>query len=203
MNRRAFLLAAAALAFTGPALALDAAKQKDFQTVAGYWNQVVTAKGAFYQTDSNGGVAQGQFWLRKPGRFRFEYSDPAGQLVVADGLTVAVEDKKLETQDRYPLVESPLSLLVDEKIEFSKTLQLTDVQRRAGEIIVFVRSTAENAQGDLAMVFADTDLQLKYWQITDAAGTKVTVQVQNMELNATLDPELFFISGTADERDER
>jgi len=200
---RALLSALAGFVLTASAFALSAEKQADFEKVAAAWNAVPAAAGAFYQTDSNGGTASGRFWLQKPGRFRFEYAEPEAQLVVADGLTVAVEDKRLETQDRYPLIESPLSILVDDKIALTKRIQLIDVQRRAGEIIVFIRSTEENAEGDLALVFADTDLSLKYWQVTDPAGTQVTVQLQEVQVNPAMEPGLFFIKDPGREEIER
>ncbi len=193
---------AAAIALTLPAAALTPEQQGIWDKVTAYWNGVPTAKGAFVQTDSNGGQASGTFYLRKPGRFRFEYAPPAAQLVIADGYTVAVEDKKLETQDRYPLVETPLSILVDDRIELTDEIQLIDVQTRPGEAFVYLRSTEEDAQGDLVIAFAWPEMALKYWQVTDAAGTKVTVQVSGVETGVQIDPKFFFIEGTSRPEDE-
>lgn len=195
MLRRAFLAAAAAFVLTAPAFAaLDATQQADLKKITDYWNSIKTVEGDFNQVDNKGGATSGKFYIKKPGRFRFDYNPPEALTVVADGYTVAVEDRKLETQDRYPLVETPLSILVDENITLKRPdLEITNVERKDGAVRVRLKSLKEDAQGELLLAFAEKDLTLQYWVVRDPQGTTVTVRVGNVKLQGDISSDKFFI----------
>jgi CheY-like chemotaxis protein len=95
-NRRRFVLAMAVLAAafslslpTPYAAAQTAARltqedREDLKRVAGYFNEIRTLKGRFLQVGPEGNAAEGQIWLRRPGRFRFEFDPPVPLLIVSD-----------------------------------------------------------------------------------------------------------------------
>ena len=60
--------------------------------------------------------------------------DPNPLLIVADGATVAIEDSDLETQDRVPLVSTPLALLLDDDLDFETEANVLDVRKANGVI---------------------------------------------------------------------
>ena len=96
-----------------------------------YLSSLENMQGDFLQVGPDGSVAEGKFYLRRPGRLRFEYEPPENLLVVADGTWVAVKDSSSPAQ-RYPLASTPLNLLLGEDVDRPK-LQLrqwvvTDVQ---------------------------------------------------------------------------
>ena len=84
--------------------------------ISAYLNSIRTLKGSFVQLDPNGNLEEGDFYLEKPGRMRFEYRPPSAVLVVSDGDTVAVKNTKLRTVDRYPLTDTPLDLLLGDDL---------------------------------------------------------------------------------------
>lgn len=192
-----------ALALTGPALALNDLQTADLKRITDYWNSIQTVEGTFSQVDSGGGNATGDFYIKKPGRFRFDYKPPEQLTVIADGYTVAVEDRKLETQDRYPLVETPLSMLVDQNINLQRPdLQILDVARKDGAVVVHMKSLKEDAQGEILIAFNQDDLALRYWVVRDPQGTQVTVRVADVELQGDISASKFFIE-SQDEDDGR
>ena len=195
MIKRALVGLAAALALASPAFAaLDAAQQAELKRITDYWNTIRTVEGQFAQVDSSGGASSGGFLIRKPGRFRFDYDPPEELTVVADGYTVAVEDRKLETQDRYPLVETPLSILVDENITLQRPdLEVMDVEKKDGAVRVRLKSLKEDAQGELLIAFTEADLTLQYWVVRDPQGTTVTVRVSGVKLQGDIPASKFFI----------
>ena len=195
MIKRALVGLAAALVLASPAFAaLDAAQQAELKRITDYWNTIRTVEGQFAQVDSSGGASSGGFLIRKPGRFRFDYDPPEELTVVADGYTVAVEDRKLETQDRYPLVETPLSILVDENITLQRPdLEVMDVEKKDGAVRVRLKSLKEDAQGELLIAFTETDLTLQYWVVRDPQGTTVTVRVSGVKLQGDIPASKFFI----------
>lgn len=195
--------AAAAFAVAPAHAALTETQQADLKRITDGWNAIKTVQGGFTQVDSKGGQATGVFFIRKPGRFRFDYQPPEDLSVIADGYTVAVEDRKLETQDRYPLVETPLSLMVDENISLQrKDLQILNVSRREDAIVVHLKSLKEDAQGELLIAFKQTDLSLLYWVVRDADGSQVTVRVGNVEQGVDIAASKFFIEQTGEEEDD-
>lgn len=197
-------LAASALMFVSPAFAaLTAQQAADLKRITDHWNQIQVVQGQFSQVDSGGGASTGDFMIKKPGRFRFDYNAPEELTVVADGYTVAVEDRKLETQDRYPLVETPLSVLVDQNVTLQRPdLQIISVTKKAEAIVVHLKSLKKDAQGELLIAFTEADLSLLYWVVRDPQGTQVTVRVSNVKLGGDIPAAKFFIKQT-DEDDGR
>ena len=86
-----------------------------------------TAKGRFTQTNADGSLYSGTFAISRPGKLRFEYDAPVPVLIVSDGATVAMEDRDLETIDRVPLGSTPLGLILDDQLEFTNDVIVTDV----------------------------------------------------------------------------
>src|SRR5258708_28169171 len=83
-----------------PRMATFTAEQRaQLARISGYLNSIHTLKGGFLQIDPNGDLEQGDFYLAKPGRMRFEYRPPSSTLIVSDGNTVAVKNSKLKTVD--------------------------------------------------------------------------------------------------------
>ncbi|MEM9760765.1 MAG: outer membrane lipoprotein carrier protein LolA, partial [Pseudomonadota bacterium] len=105
MNRRSFLLAGSVgvLVSAEPALAqeLSGAEARDLARISNYLNGTETLQGQFVQVGPDGDLSTGTFFLRRPGRVRFEYDLPNPTLIVADGTWVGVTNRQSETLDRY------------------------------------------------------------------------------------------------------
>ena len=90
-------------------LAVEVRAQID--QVSDYLNAIDTMSGDFMQTNPDGSLVEGKFYMRRPGRVRFEYADPPMTLM-SDGTWAMINDRVLESVDRYPLRETPLYLLL-------------------------------------------------------------------------------------------
>ena len=55
-----------------------------------YFNSVTTLVGKFVQVGPDGNKTEGQFYMQKPGKIRFEYDPPSPIELISDGDTVAV-----------------------------------------------------------------------------------------------------------------
>ena len=60
--------------------------------------------GDFVQIDPDGVLSEGRFFLRRPGRIRFEYNAPNPALVIADGFWVGVVDSGMTRSTDTPSV---------------------------------------------------------------------------------------------------
>lgn len=192
--RRLLIAALFSVATTIPAASaasFDAAQKAELDRVSAALNAIHSMKGRFVQIDPNGGLEEGQFYIRKPGRMRFEYKPPTPTLIVSDGTTVAVKNTKLNTVDRYPLVSTPLDLVLSDKLDLKTDKAVTGVSHEGGSIIVKAKSTDEKVQGTITLVFSDPGLELRQWTVVDPQGLATTVALQNVETGVQLSPALF------------
>lgn len=197
MDRRTLLLGSAALLAAGaaaPALAaLSGEDMRDLARISNYLNGIDTMQGNFVQVGHDGELSEGEFYMRRPGRIRFEYRPPNPALVVADGVWVGVYDKRLNTLDRYPLNSTPLDLLLRERVDLRKEGAVQAIERGDGVMRVLAIDPDNAEQGSITLVFADNPLELRQWIVVDAQGLTTTVALSEMRANVKLDPNLFFI----------
>ena len=90
----------------------DANQKAQAARVSAYLSSLQTLVGNFVQVGPDGTKTKGDFYIQKPGKVRFEYDPPSPIDIVADGTTLVVRDRKLATQDIYPLSQTPLRYLL-------------------------------------------------------------------------------------------
>src|SRR5882757_7575686 len=84
-----------------------------------YFNGAQTMIADFVQLGADGSRTEGQVYVQKPGRLRFEYDPPARIQITADGTSVAIKDVKLAKQDLYFIGQTPLKFLLKEHIDLA------------------------------------------------------------------------------------
>lgn len=163
----------------------------DLDRLSQSMNAIHSLKGSFVQLDPNGAVEQGQVYIQKPGKMRFEYAPPSAILVVSDGIRVVVYNKTLKTVDRYPLWATPLNLLLSDRIDLKDSGTVSGIERRPGEIVVHARDKNGRMRGSIDITFSDPGLELKQWAVTDAQGLRTTVSIRDVQKGVSLQPDLF------------
>ncbi|MGB6705117.1 MAG: outer membrane lipoprotein carrier protein LolA [Pseudolabrys sp.] len=176
---------------------LSAEQRAIVDRVNGYLSGVQALSGKFIQVGPDGARTQGDFVISKPGRVRFEYDDPSPIELIADGSSVVVRDRRLATQDVYPLSQTPLRFLLADRVDLSKDTHLVAVYADD----VFVTVVAEEKSGivgtsRLMIMFSTKDMQLKQWTVTDPQGYDTTVAVYNLDTSKRPDPAMFKIDYT-------
>ena len=200
MNRRSLLLAVPALAL---AAALPAAAQSvNVTAINNYLTALRSAQGTFRQTNPNGSVQTGRFYLQKPGKIRFEYDTPKGAMVLADGTWVGVFDpKSSRNPTRYPLGKTPLSLLLRDQLSLAEPGLVLGATRTATSTDITVVDPRAPQEGRMVMSFSDNPIALKSWTITTKTGARTRVDLVDMEPAPGLARSLFNIElATANER---
>jgi len=169
-------------------------EKADLKRVSDYLNTIKSVQGRFTQIAADGRTAQGTFYLRKPGRIRFEYDKPNPILIVADGSSVAVSNSQLKTTDRYPLINSPLRLLLSESIDLAADPRIVDIKKEAGALSFTARETAGPARGSITLILADSGaLELRQWEVVDAQGVRTTIALNDVRQDANIPPTMFVI----------
>ena len=150
-----------------------------------------TLKGRFVQVAPDGAISNGDFFLRRPGRLRFQYDDPNPLLVVADGTWVVLADRDLETVDRYPIGSTPLKFLLNKTIDRGD-LDVVAVERlEPAGLALTVQAREEDTEGMITLVFRGEDLNLSEWVVTDMTGQMTTVYLSDVVIGESLSAALF------------
>jgi outer membrane lipoprotein-sorting protein len=147
------------------------------------------------QIGPDGGKTQGEFYMSKPGKVRFEYNDPSPIELISDGDAVAVRDRKLATQDIYPLSQTPLRFLLSDKLDLLKDTNVVNVYGDDMFMTVVIEEKSVLAgTNKLMIMFGAKDYQLKQWTVTDPQGYDTTVAVSDLDSTKKPDPKLFKIN---------
>ena len=110
---------------------------------------------------------------------------------------LAVRDRRLATQEIYPLSQTPLRYLLSDRIDLLKDTNVVSVTADD----VYISVTIEEKQlllgtSRLLLMVGAKDGQLKQWTVTDPQGYDTTVAVYNLDSSKKLDPGMFKIDFT-------
>jgi outer membrane lipoprotein-sorting protein len=182
---------------SGSTTAFDAKQRALADRVSAYLSSVRQLQGKFVQVGPDGSKSEGEFFLQKPGKVRFDYNPPNPIEMIADGQSVVVRDRKLATQDLYPLSQTPLRFLLADRIDLMRDTNLIGVYADD----VFVTVVIEERQiiagtHRVMMMFGAQDYQLRQWTVTDPQGYDTTVAVYNLDTRTQPDPNMFRIDYT-------
>ena len=149
----------------------------------------------FVQIGADGKRSEGKLHVQRAGRVRFEYAQPATMEVVADGVQVAVRDRKLGTQDLYFISQTPLKFLMKEKIDLEKDVTVEDVQTDDSGVTIFIEDKATfGGTSHVRLVFDPKTFKLKQWQVKDPQGYETLISLFNIDQTTTPDPALFVVN---------
>jgi outer membrane lipoprotein-sorting protein len=172
--------------------ALDAKQRSLVNRVSTYLTGVQVLTGSFVQIGPDGRRTGGHLFIQKPGKVRFEYDPPSPIEIIADGSQVVVSDRKLGTQDMYPLSQTPLRFLLADRIDLLQDTNVVGVT--ADDTFVSVQIEEKQAfigTSRLLMMFDSKDFKLKQWTVTDVQGFDTTIAVSNLDTSKRPDPNLF------------
>ena len=172
----------------GPArIQLDAFSQ-GLDALHARFSQVVISPDSKVQDSS-----EGQVWLSRPQRFRWEYGGDYPELVVADGDRIWIYDEMLEQvtvkDQALAAVDSPLVLLT----EPGRLEQQFEV-REAGEIdgAQLLELNAISAEYQFERILLGLrDKQLVLMIMEDAFGLRTELRFDDVRRNPDLDEALF------------
>lgn len=193
LSRRRLMAAAAALALPIPAgqAAIKPEWRADLTRVEGYFNGIRSLTGRFLQIGPDGQASEGKIWMRRPGRFRFEYDPPSPLLIVSDGTYIVMEDRQLKSVERVPLGSTPLDLLVRETVSFDNRSDVRRVERGAAVLRITIADPEKPRDGTLTLQFGDKPLEFAGWSITDSQGLVTQISLSKLDFNPDLSASLF------------
>lgn len=173
--------------------AWTAQEQDALNRISNKLGSIATMNGEFVQFGPDGSKTEGKFYLARPGKISFQYLPPTPISVTSDGKQVLVYDKKLQTFDLWPLSQTPLKFLLDDKLDLTSSERVKSVLIESDLIQVSILDDSRFGGGVLSLIFDPQTLDLKQWTVTDQQGLDTSVAIFNVETGNKLDGKLFKI----------
>jgi outer membrane lipoprotein-sorting protein len=164
---RALLVALLVAALPHAALALTEEDRGVLAEISAHLANVDTMDGEFIQFNPDGDQLTGKFFIARPGRVRFQYDPPTTVSVIADGKSVLVFDKKLQTYDIWPLSQTPLRLLLDKSLDLANSEKVTRVGVAPDLVEIELQDETRFSAGTLNLIFDRGTYELRQWTVTD------------------------------------
>lgn len=192
MYRRTFLATAAAALAARPAFA----SKLSLNDISRYLNGISLATSEFTQVNDNGTLATGTFYIKRPGRMRFEYNPPEKLLVMAGGGQVGIFDGKsnLKKAERYPLRRTPLNLILEKNVNLARRNMVVGHDFDGTATVVTAQDPEHPEYGNIQLKFTADPIELRQWIVTDGQGSKTTVILGQLKKADDFPTTLFNIS---------
>lgn len=190
-------LALSALAFTAHAGALESLENfiRSAKSGRAEFTQVITSPGHDGQA-ARSKSSSGTFEFQRPSRFRFEYTKPFAQTIVADGDTLWLHDKDLnqvsQRKQARVLGSTPAALIAasPDLASLKRDFDLAVLPDSGG--MQWVQATPKQKEGQLtSMKVGFRGEQLAALEIHDSFGQKSVLTFNNMQVNAPVAAESF------------
>ncbi|UVK46718.1 outer membrane lipoprotein carrier protein LolA [Mesorhizobium sp. AR07] len=163
--------------FLAPA---SAAVPVEAQRIADHFSAIKSMSGDFVQSGPKGEQTHGKFFLERPGKIRFNYAGRSTLNVIANGKSLVILNKKLNTSHLYSLSKTPLKLLLDNRIDLSSD-RVKAVKEEGDHINIQFADKSVFGKSKITIMFDRKSYELRSWTITDAQGRDTTVKIFNVK----------------------
>lgn len=171
---------------------LSAEDRQQIARVERYLNDLRTVQSRFLQVSSNGQVAEGDFYLWRPGRLRIDYDPPVPVLIIANHGLLVYFDRELEQVSNVPINSTPAGILTRENLSFDDPeLTITGFEHKDGMLRITIVQSDDPLEGSVTLVFSDDPIRLQKWSVVDAQGVTTEVSLLDTRFDVPLNPELF------------
>lgn len=193
---RALLLAALPLAASVslPAPLSAQAAPAGLAQVQAHLRAVQTMTANFTQSGNRGRALSGTLTIRRPGHVRFDYGRSANMLIVGDGNALTYIDYDVGQRQRWPINDSPLSVLLNPNQDLSRFAHV--VQDDAQVLMIEARDNRRREFGTITIAFAKVagapgGLSLQGWNVRDAQNNLTTVRLSDQRFNVPVPDSAF------------
>ena len=186
LNRRHFIAAAGA-ALASPALA----QEMSLTEISNYLRGLRSAYARFTQINPDNSRSQGQLFMRRPGRIRFEYDAPDDSLVIAgQGDVVLFDARSNEPPQRFQLANTPLKLILQTDVDLT-TQRMVVGSGVIGDETYFTAQDPRFPEYGALQLYFSAKPQLTRWITIDGGGSRTMVVLEGIEENVSIPERLF------------
>lgn len=177
-----------ATAFIAPS-AVSAQAGSPLSQVTAHLKAVDTMTANFSQTGRGGQTLNGVLTMKRPGKVRFQYAKGVPLLIVGDGKALTMIDYQVKQVSRWPIGNSPLSVLLNPNQDLARIAKVT--RNDAQVLLVSARDPKRPEFGTITISFAKVPsapagLMLQGWTMVDAQNARSTVKLANQRFNVAV-----------------
>lgn len=177
--------------------------REDIARAEQYLNSITTLEAQFLQVAERGATLSGQFYIKRPGKLRFQYDPPARIQIVADGRQVTYYDADSDQISQLPTGLTVAKFLVAPKISLSGDLVVTKVERDAALLQITAVQARAPSEGQVVLTFGDKPMQLRRWTVIDGRNRAISISLTNLKTGGALKDDLFVFNDPDPNRADR
>ena len=136
---------------------------------------------------------EGVFYLQRPGKFRWDYTEPKGQIVLADGKTVWLVEEDLKQAYQKPqsdALRGTPALLLTEQLKLEDHFEIADLGPSQDlEWVELVPRDPESQFTRILLAFKDNEL--RRMELADKFAQVTRFGFSDIKRNPRLDSKLF------------
>ncbi len=171
----------------------NAYAKTDVKSIEEYLNNLKSIQAEFKQTAYDGSHVNGTFYLKRPGKLRFEYEAPIKDFIVADGLNIYFYDSEMEQQSHTGIGNTLADFLLRDDLKLSGDVEIITKGEQNGFYYVTIAQKDNLEAGKMSLIFAiKPKLELKKWIIFDSQGFTTEVELSELKNNVKHDKKLFY-----------
>ena len=156
------------------------------------WNNIDSMIGQFKQTDHDGNIQYGNFYIQKPHRSLFEYKGQEEKILTSKFFLHIVNQKHFVI-DSYPIGSNPLKYLLLENLDLQKYFDLVFTETKKQFSINLSQKSGNNNLEKITLYFNRDSLELKKWEIFNEFGEKTSLEFTNIIKNISISADKFVI----------
>jgi outer membrane lipoprotein-sorting protein len=172
--------------------------ESDLSQIELYLNNIKNLSAKFVQETSDGNIAEGKFFLSRPGKMRIEYETNPKILIAVNGAILSYFDVELDEISRLSTNTTPASFLTRPNISFNaKDVEITSVKKSANQIKVSVMKKNRKEAGEFSLIFATNPLRFSKMEVKNDLEQIISVTLSEIDFLSPI-PDKIFVLKKAD-----
>jgi outer membrane lipoprotein carrier protein len=160
----------------------------DTNTMSASFRQTLMSDNGFVMQESSG-----KFYLQRPGKFRWDYTQPYEQQIVSDGEKIFIYDVDLEQvtvqQQNNALSNTPMALMQG-KVQLAESFDVEEMDNKDG--VYRLKLNSKKADGDFNGIVVGVDKNgLRFLQLKDQFDQTTDIVFEDLQSNNRLQSSLF------------
>jgi len=140
-------------------------------------------------------------YLRKPGKMRWDYSNPAGKVFLSDGKHIFFYSPASNRVEKSPVKETddariPLAFLLG-PLDFSRDFREFRVRPEAGDTFIAAIPKSDKAPFQQVDFVVTPDFRIRRLIVTGYDGSQMDFRFSNEKMNPALDANRFVLKTPA------
>ena len=156
------------------------------------WNDIDSMTGQFKQTNHDGNIQFGNFYIQKPHRSLFEYKGQEEKILTSK-FFLHIIDQKHFVIDSYPISSNPLKYLLLENLDLQRHFDLVFNETTDQFLINLSQKRGDNNLEKITLYFNIDTFELKKWDIFNEFGEKPSLEFTNIIKNISIEADKFVI----------